>query len=487
MSMPPPQKAYDLSTGLAAAGARATSVLRALRFTPTGTLLLGGLLLPNLMTFAELTTFVDVGLPPRTAAILFYCVLAMCAPRIPFLLTLALFAVILVFDLISTISLSFGLSPQELIAAVNHARHIHFFNSPLYAVMIAGLATTSVGCLYILSRRVHLMQANIGALLAAAVAFAGVDYLSNVSPHYAFGALLGHNVPVESAVNKSGFSAVAGNNNRNAVLVVVESLGYLNDPQARHRIDAPLFDPTVARKYKVTEGKVGYYGATTSAEMRELCDTREHYEDFAKSDGYSCLPQRLYMRGYETMAVHGFSQDFFERDEWYPTVGFRKEVFGERLVTLTSRQCGGAFRGACDADLPPVIAREAAFTGKPKFIYWLTLNTHVPVAPGEAITRYQCAKGAGVFQHIHVCQMAELWHDVFAAVRQLALDPRIGPAEILVVGDHAPPLWSRHARMQFEPGKVPWYRLTPRDDTIALDGQQNLAAAHEPREPSPER
>jgi len=42
--------------------------------------------------------------------------------------------------------------------------------------------------------------------------------------------------------------------------------------------------------------------------------------------------------------------------------------------------------------------------------------------------------------------MAELWHNVFASVSKLALDPGIGPADILIVGDYSPPLWSRHAR-----------------------------------------
>ncbi|MFN3656711.1 MAG: sulfatase-like hydrolase/transferase [Pseudolabrys sp.] len=447
--------------------------MRVFRLSPTGALLLAGLLLPNLLTFATLGSFLDVGLPPRTGCILAYCVLAICARRIPFALTAVLFALVLAFDLVWTLSLSFGLRPQELVAAINHARHVRVFDSALYGVVIVVLAATSIGTLYILAQRARLQHARIGALFAAALAFAGVDYASNVSPHYAFGALLGRNAPMESAVNSSGFSTVAGNNGRNAVLVVVESLGYLNDPHARGQIDSPLFDPRITQKYTVTEGKVGYFGSTTSAEMRELCDTREPYDEFARADGYSCLPKRLNMRGYATMAVHGFSQEFFERDEWYPNVGFDKDLFGEDLLAGSKRLCGGAFRGICDADLPPVIAREASFSTKPKFIYWLTLNTHVPVAPGEALADFRCGKSPGVFGHGQVCNMAELWHDVFASVAKLALDPKIGPAEILVVGDHAPPLWSRRARAQFEPGKVPWYRLTPRADTVA-------SAAHEP-------
>lgn len=435
--------------------------------SPTARLLAAGVLLPNLLTLATLGSFIDVGLPPRTGSIILYGVLAMVARRIPFVATSLLFVAILTFDLVSTLSLSFGLRPEELVAALNHARHVHVFDSPLYFAMIAVLAATSVGTLYILSRRTALMQANIGALFAAALAFAGVDYAVNISPHYAFGAMLGHKGPVDSAVKSSGFGAVAGANGRNVVLVMVESLGYLNDAQARRQVDAPIFAPEITRRYNVSEGKVGYYGSTTSGEMRELCDTREPYDEFVKVAGASCLPKRLRMRGYETIAVHGFTREFFEREQWYPIVGFDRELFGETLMPQAKRLCGGPFRGFCDADLPPVIARQAALSERPKFIYWLTLNTHIPVAPGEANARFGCDRSAGLFGHPQVCYMAELWHDVFASVAQLALDPAIGAAEIVVVGDHAPPLWSRRARAQFEPGKVVWYRLTPRDDVVA--------------------
>jgi hypothetical protein len=260
------------------------------------------------------------------------------------------------------------------------------------------------------------------------------------------------------------------------VLVIVESLGVFRDPDARAQIDAPIYDPHVTQKYTVTSGNIGYFGSTTSAEMRELCHTREPYADFTKTNGFSCLPERLHTRGYATMSVHGFNRSFFNRQTWYPSIGFDKEVFGLALAKQTHRLCGGAFRGACDADLPPVIAHEAAFSPKPKFIYWLTLNTHIPVAPGEALTKYGCSSDTGVFNHLQVCRMAELWHDVFNAVAKLALDPSIGPADILVVGDHAPPLWSKRGRAQFEPGLVPWYRLTPREGVMAMQDQQQASA-----------
>jgi phosphoglycerol transferase MdoB-like AlkP superfamily enzyme len=146
----------------------------------------------------------------------------------------------------------------------------------------------------------------------------------------------------------------------------------------------------------------------------------------------------------------------------YPKIGFTDSYFAEDLLPGSERPCGGTFRGACDADLLPRIAKRAAQINGPRFVYWLTLNTHVPVAPGDALTNFSCASGERKFATVAVCQMAELWRDLFMTVADLALDPSIAPAEILVVGDHAPPLWSKRSRGEFEPGQVAWYRLTPR-------------------------
>ena len=444
--------------------------------SPTTPLFVAGLILPNLLSIATLVSLIDVSIPPRTIFIMAYATLAICARRIPYALTVILFLAILASDILWTIFVNFGLLPTELMTMLPQAEQVHIFRSPLYRALVGVLVATSGATLWLLYRRETLLHANITALFAASLIFTGVDFAANVSPHYQFPGLLGRNVPVESAADKSGFKTVAGTNGRNVVVVLVESLGYLTDPTARSRMDSPLFDSRVTDKYRISTGTVAYYGLTTWGEMRELCDTREPYGEFTKTNGSSCLPARLRKLGYATMSVHGFSYRMYERDEWYPLVGFDKELFGEELVKSTRRLCGNAFTGVCDADLPPIIVREAAFSKKPKFIYWLTLNTHVPVTPGQAMTNFGCEDDPGIFHHMRVCEMAELWHDVFASVSKLALDPSIGPAEILVVGDHAPPLWSRQARAQFEPGIVPWYRLTPRDDAIAANRTQKPTA-----------
>jgi Sulfatase len=432
-------------------------------------LLGAGLALPNLLSLVSLSGLVDVGLPPRTAAIFLYVILAVCARRIPYILTVVFFVALIAFDIVFTLSMSFGLAPNELVGAIKNAHGVHVLESPLYIALIAAMAATTFAAIYLLSKRNKLIRGNTVVLFVAAALFAACDYVSNADAHYYFGAMYGRGVPNVSATNSSGFADIAGVNGRNVILVMVESLGNFIDESSRARIVAPIYGPNVTEKYKVTHGLVTYYGSTTSGEMRELCDTRAPFADFTKKSGHNCLPARLHMHGYTTTAIHGFSREMFEREHWYPLIGFDKMVFGEALLGQVHRTCGHTFRGVCDADLPPLI-EKAVDNKRPNFIYWLTLNTHIPVAPHEALTDFGCDRDYHDFGLTRVCRMAELWHDVFRAVAQLALDPAIGPAEILIVGDHAPPLWSRSGRAEFEAGKVPWYRLTPRDRKFVADG-----------------
>jgi hypothetical protein len=286
---------------------------------------------------------------------------------------------------------------------------------------------------------------------------AGIDFFGHVSPHYYFGKIIGAEKPMESASLTSGFSKSIGRTRRNTIVVVVESMGQLVDDKARDWIAAPLDTPEIRARYKVTAGSTEYFGSTTAGEMRELCESREAYDKLDAASAAKCLPARLKRNGYTTMAFHAYSSKMFDRANWYPAIGFDRMTFSEDMLPRTQRTCGTVFRGGCDSDMEGVIARAAGNAKKPALIYWLTLNTHVPVAPTDAQNPLPCDDA----QSRNICVMSSMWRQVFESVGRLALDPRIGPAEVLVVGDHAPPLWSTRERGLFEPGRVAWYRLTP--------------------------
>ena len=90
-------------------------------------------------------------------------------------------------------------------------------------------------------------------------------------------------------------------------------------PRCARRIAAPLSDPRITSKYKVTAGTATYYGSTTAGEMRELCETRDFYAEYAPKFGYSCLPDLLDRRGYASLAIHAFSGGMFGRNFWWPS------------------------------------------------------------------------------------------------------------------------------------------------------------------------
>jgi phosphoglycerol transferase MdoB-like AlkP superfamily enzyme len=158
--------------------------------------------------------------------------------------------------------------------------------------------------------------------------------------------------------------------------------------------------------------------------------------------------------------LHNFTGNFFQRKDWYPRLGFETQLFRDDVSAYATRQCGGPFRGPCDVDMVPFISRQLREARKPTFFYWMTLSTHVPIAPHEGSPRLNCTREGGPVGQVEVCYMTEMWMDVFESIARMTAD--IAPTEILLVGDHAPPLWSKAGRRLFTPGQVTWVRLTPK-------------------------
>lgn len=82
--------------------------------------------------------------------------------------------------------------------------------------------------------------------------------------------------------------------------------------------------------------------------------------------------------------------------------------------------------------------------------------------PRDGTPRLACDASDRAIGDAEVCYMTEMWMDLFDKLADMI--PRLPSTEILIVGDHAPPLWWKNARNLFEPGRVPWLRLTPRDN-----------------------
>ncbi|MGY2052329.1 sulfatase-like hydrolase/transferase [Methylobacterium sp. JK268] len=426
--------------------------------TARGTLLLlGGIILPNL-------PFALVGMvlafPPRQSALCLYGAVALIAGRIPRWAVLGLSLGALAIDATLLIAQMFFLDLDAVARWMWMLPDLRLMASPFYAMLLIALAAvagTNLAYLWHFAPAMRGGDRRVAAIVLAALLLA--DGAGTGMPALGLGGWSARGF--DAATARSGFGeAVRGSGTaRHALLVLVESLGEPRAAAHRDALFASFDDPALNGAFTVQRGTVPFWGATTQGEMRELCLTRNAYRTVVGGARPECLPAALTRQGVRTLAVHGFSSDFYQRRDWYGPIGFAETLFLDSLTDGLARRCGGTFRGACDPDLGALIRARMDQAREPLFVYWLTLNSHVPVRPGEATRRFACETG-GPFGDPEVCAMAEVWIDVFEAVKRLALEhPN---AEILLVGDHAPPLWRRSARALFAPDRVPWIRLSPR-------------------------
>lgn len=448
-----------LRHGSAAPAAALRSLRRATALARSSVpLLVGGLVLPNALALVAGTI---AGVPARTSAIALYAALALLGGRLPGWALALLALPVMVLDLAFAVGRMFFLDPDAVVHLLDAGMLVSLLATPAYAAGAAAAVGLALAYLTVLMRAGPAMRRGSRPVLAAAVAALLVgDGLVNGSTAYDFGSLASVGQPFESGSLASGFDALAAQSRppQRVLMVLVESLGVLRDAGQRAILTALFDDPALRRLYTVTTGTSAFFGATASGEMRELCRTyRSHREVFTEDDP-TCLPKRFAARGYRTVSVHGYHAGFYGRAQWYPLAGFRESLFGEALAPRFTRACGGPFPGPCDTDVAEVVEAELAAPG-PAFVYWLTLNSHVPVPRDVATKRQDCGHPESPFGDREVCAMVEIWQDVFAAVSRLALAHP--GTEILLVGDHAPPLWRRTARDAFEPGRVPWIRLAP--------------------------
>ena len=272
----------------------------------------------------------------------------------------------------------------------------------------------------------------------------------------------GSSVLEHSATDPLWGVSVIRANHENVVVVVVESMGLLVNEAARTRQFSPLLDdPAILSRYTATRGSVPFTGATVTGEMRELCHLQStvHVSDESLIGKPPCLPTQFRALGYETVSFHGYRSTMFLRGNWYPKLGFESSEFLPELKDLPT--CSGAFYGTCDraiaSQMEERLAAKRRSGGPPQFLYWMTLNSHLPVDVAIAPAR-PCPVAADS----EVCAQLAYVGVVLDAVKKLALDQSTGPTAIFLVGDHAPPYASIERRDLFDSDNVPYLVLLPK-------------------------
>lgn len=293
--------------------------------------------------------------------------------------------------------------------------------------------------------------------------FSMIDKVATASTRESYRAEPQPGDPFNAASHVAGLAVPAAVAKRHVVIILVEALGHPIGETEKALYAAAWDRPHWRERYEVLRGDVPYYGSTTSAELRELCGVWGLYTsfDFAKAD---CLPELYRKAGYQTTAMHSFSGSFFDRETWYPMLHFDRVEFARELKREGISACGGMFPGACDKDVPALLGRRLAAADRPQMIYWLTLNTHAPVAEDATLGTVGCRFGPRAWSDANpgLCRMFVLHHQLADAIDAMAMDPRLPPTDILIVGDHMPPSVNRETRLRFDGRHVPWLLLRGR-------------------------
>lgn len=106
------------------------------------------------------------------------------------------------------------------------------------------------------------------------------------------------------------------------------------------------------------------------------------------------------------------------------------------------------------------LAFQEAVTAR-SFVYLLTLNTHLPLAPVSISDSERQLCSAEQLDE-DVCQMVAQTGRVLSAIGREAAAVAQAPL-IVVIGDHAPPFVRAVSRAQFDPKYVPAYVLRPQN------------------------
>jgi phosphoglycerol transferase MdoB-like AlkP superfamily enzyme len=255
----------------------------------------------------------------------------------------------------------------------------------------------------------------------------------------------------------------------NVVLILVESWGLPLDPHLAQALTAPYDDPRISRKFQVAYGAVPFTGLTLPGEARELCHSTLGFGILHASGetASQCLPAYFHAHGYRNIAIHGYVGQMYNRNALYPNLGFDRVWFGPDLSKLGLPDCRGAFPGICDTSIASWIGSSLLNEDQesPRFIYWVTLNSHLPIPESPDLAD----DGACVTQPVlagskALCSWFRLVFAVHQAVQQIALSPTDRPTVFLLVGDHAPPFGEPRLRGIFSSTQVPYVLLTPAGD-----------------------
>ncbi|MFT5120050.1 MAG: hypothetical protein ACI9ST_000165 [Psychrobacter glaciei] len=226
--------------------------------------------------------------------------------------------------------------------------------------------------------------------------------------------------------------------NDKILLIIVESLGAPSNSDIQKEILKPVSEQRGFFEY-YDDGYFEAPASTISGEIKELCaqDIKGFGLRLIPDISFpTCLPRILTDKGYQTKALHGGNGNLYDRFSWYKKAGFTNITFSENLHE--AQKCS-AFHGICDNEVFPII-KDYFKEDRSAFFHWMTLTSHAPYAEKDIYSqRFDCTH-YGVKDE--VCRNMRLQAQFFEGLSELNSQPEMSGVEVVLVGDHSPPITS---------------------------------------------
>ena len=170
--------------------------------------------------------------------------------------------------------------------------------------------------------------------------------------------------------------------NKNVIIIVMESVrmaetGLYDNPD-------PSVTPNLDKLGRQSLNFKSHYAnsnQTVRGEVAILCSALDYinggpYSLAGDAMRTNCLPSILSQYGYETYWIHGYKKDFFNRENFFPKLGFKHLL--DRDVINVNRDKHELGWGVSDSEVLDYALEQLEKSEKPFFAEIMTLSNHYP-------------------------------------------------------------------------------------------------------------
>ena len=223
---------------------------------------------------------------------------------------------------------------------------------------------------------------------------------------------------------------------KNVVLVILESFGYVNDPDVKEYLLESLNDVKLNKKFHINSFKLeAEKGSTVTAEFRELCGVK--YNNYNKiHKDLLCAPKIFEGLGYTTLAAHPYIGGYFNRKVWWKEIGFEETYFMNSINNKDLKKCYGTYKSYCDNEYFSRMLKKAISIKKPFFLYYLSVEGHLPTKIVSEDDYLDCI--SKVKRNRLFCGNLLINKSLIETIMQEIIDLELEDTDFYLIGDHVP-------------------------------------------------